>query len=482
MSIKNEIRSGVFYTFIFRYTGVAGQILTTAVLARLLTPNEFGVVVAVFVFVSFFQLISDSGLAAAIIQKKSLSDRDIFSLFIITIILGVFLAVIFILSAPVVAGFYNNPEYLKIVPLLSISLFLYSAHIVPSAALYRDKRFKAVGIANFSVQILSSLFAIYLAWKGYSYYSLVYQAIFQSVIRFIIVIWISPIKMYKEINFSVVKEIFNYSIFKFLYDVVQYFSRSLDSILIGKYLGAIPLGYYDKAYKLMLMPVSNLADVISPVLHPVMSAHQDNQELIYNFYKKLTKFLAIIGIPLTVFLFFSAEEIIRIFFGDQWFGSIQAFKFLALAIWPQMILSSSGSIFLTLNKTNYMFLSGLLSTLTLIIAFTAGIFILKSIEGIALYITIAILINLFQVYYLIIVKIMKGSLLDFLSSLKTGFIIGFIILIFSLILANTIHINNVILSVSVKLGVSLSVFLIMLVILKELKNFIAIASVSKKES
>ena len=480
MSIKSEIRSGVFYTFIFRYTGVATQIFTTAILARLLTPEEFGVVVAVFVFVTFFQLISDSGLAAAIIQKKELSEQDIFSLFVFTVISGIILAILFALAGPIISNFYGNKEYTKISALLSISLFLYAIHIVPSATLYRDKRFKAIGTTNFVVQILSALFAIFLAWKGFSYYALVYQAIFQSLIRFVIVIWLAPITFYKRIGLKVIREIFHYSIFKLLYDILQYFSTNLDNLLIGKYLGVIPLGFYDKAYKLMLMPVSHLADVISPVLHPVLSAHQDDLELVYNFYKKLIKFLAIIGIPLSIFLFFSADEIIRILFGNQWVGSIIAFKYLALAIWAQMIISGSGSFFLTLGRSDYLFLSGFFSSLVLVSAIFIGLFGAKSIEGISLYIMIAFFINLFQVYYFIIVKILKLKLFDFLSSMKTGIIIGIVILFINIIISYFLKTNNIFLSFSIKLGSTLVLFLLMLIILKELKNLLDTVKVSKK--
>ena len=285
MSIRNEVRVGVFYTFIFKYIGIAAQILTTSILARLLSPDEFGIVVAVLVFVSFFQLISDSGIAASIIQDKELTTQEIFSLFVISLILSVLLAIMFFLLGPLIANFYKNNEYIKISALLSISLFFYTAHIVPWATMYRDQRFKAIGYVHLIVQILGAIFAIILALKGFSYYSLVYQSILQAASKFFIVIFLAPVSFTKQINFRIIKKIYKYSLFKLFNDIVQFLSKNLDNLLIGKYIGMNQLGYYDKAYKLMLLPVGSLADVVSQVLHPVLSLRQNNPDIIYNFLK-----------------------------------------------------------------------------------------------------------------------------------------------------------------------------------------------------
>ena len=158
---------------------------------------------AIFVFASFFSLLSDSGLAVAIIQRKVRSDQDIFSLFVIAVIIGSLLGLLFgIVVGPISASFYNNQVYISIAWLLAVSLFLYSTSIVSWALLFRDKRFKTIGFSNFLLQILSPLFAIYLAWKGFSGYSLIYQSIFSSALRFIIVYFLAPVKFYKKINFE----------------------------------------------------------------------------------------------------------------------------------------------------------------------------------------------------------------------------------------------------------------------------------------
>jgi PST family polysaccharide transporter len=345
--------------------------------------------------------------------------------------------------------------------------------------MYRDQRFKAIGYVHLSVQILSAIIAIILALNEFSYYSLVYQSIIQASSKFLIVIFLAPVTISKEIHFGVLKKIFKYSFFKLLNDIVQFLSKNLDNLLVGKYLGLDQLGYYDKAYKLMLLPVGSLADVVSQVLHPILSIRQDNPDAIYNFLKKLTKYMAIFGISLSVFLFFSAEEIIRILFGDQWFSSIPPFKYLALSVCIQMLLSGSTSVFLSLGKSNHLFLSGLLSFLTLAIAILSGIFIIKNITGTSFLILIAFLINFFQVYYLLIIRVLKKSMIDFILQLKTGLLIGFVVLIINLLSVNFLQISNIFFSLLIKAGFSSLSFFLMLVLLTEFRGFLDIIKSSK---
>lgn len=479
MSIRGEIKSGVFYNLISRYAGVTSQIFTTAVLARLLSPEDFGVAVAISTIAGFFILLSDSGFAVAIIQRKDLNNIDLYSLFIITILIGIFLGTIFWLSGPLISKFYDNNEYDKIAGYLSISLFFNSLCTVPSAILFRDKRFRAISLANLSVQISAALFAIFLAIKGFSYYSLIFQSVFQAFLKFLIQFILAPVKFYRQVSFKVVYKIFNYSIYKSLTDIFQYFAGNLDNILIGKYLGVIPLGYYDKAYKLMMLPVNNLATIVTPVLHPVLSNYQHDNETIYKVSKKITKLFGIFGIPASIFLFFSAKEIIEIFFGNQWLNSIVPFKFLALAVWIQMILSGSTSIFLSVNKSNYLFMTSILSTINLVFGIIVGIFFFKSITGVAFMILIAYSINLIQVYYYLVKKTLNRSIWDYFSSLKIGFIIGSAVLFFNLIISFFIQIENVFTLFVLKLIISLTMFVAMLVLLNEFKNLIIIIKPSK---
>lgn len=475
MQITQEIKSGAAYTFFFKYLGIFIQILTTSVMARLLTPAEFGIYVAVFVITYFFQLLSDSGIAASIIQKKDLNESEIFSLFIISFLIGLIISVSFFTLGPSsISSFYKNPVYNKITPLLSISLFFYTVHLIPWALLYRNKKFKTIGIVQSIVQIIPAILGIILAFNNFSYYSLVYQSIFQSILKFILVLYLSPIKISK-LDFSIVNKIFKYSLFKSLYDIINYLTRNLDNILIGKFLGMNPLGFYDKAYKLMLLPIGSLAGVVSQVLHPVLAKHQTDHKLLNDVYTKLTKYFSLIGIPLSIYLFFSAKEIIFIIFGNQWSNSVTPFKFLALAVWIQMILSSSQPLLLSMGKSYYLFLLGLVSSLLTATGIIVGTFVFKSIDSIALLISASYLIIFLFSTHLLNNITFNNKLSSFLISLKAGTIIGLITFIVNITTCYFFTTDNIIWDFVLKLFITGISFLITLYKLgehKALLNFL----------
>jgi PST family polysaccharide transporter len=240
----------------------------------------------------------------------------------------------------------------------------------------------------------------------------------------------------------------------------------MDNILIGKFMGDASLGLYDRAYKLMLYPVQNLTHVITPVLHPILSEYQDDKDVIYNSYKKVVKILGLIGIPISIFSFFSAAEIINVLYGAGWEKSIPVFKILACTIFIQMMLSSTGSIFQASGKTNKLFLSGTLSAILMVSGILFGVYIGK-IEYVGIGILVAFYLNFFQGFYILIHSVLQKSLFRFLVELKNLIIIGIIMMIPYLFI--TIDINNPLLSLVIKFIIGLISYIIGLIITKEYK-------------
>jgi PST family polysaccharide transporter len=429
VSIRKSLTSGIFYTALARYSGIIISIIIGAVLARLLTPEEFGIVALVTVFVSFFNLLSDFGIGPAVIQNQTLNDNDIKSIFLFSILLGFLMAGLFYISAPVVAQFYDKSELVQVSRLLSLSILFHSLQIVPKALLQKSLRFKQIGILTLSVQTLSGIIAIYLAFAGYSYFALVFQSILSGLLSLVLFYWLAPVKIELRVKFEAIKKIIRFSSFQFMFNVINYFSRNSDNILIGKFLSPAALGYYDKSYRLMMMPVANLTHVITPVLMPVLSKYQHDHEVIYRTYLKVVKILATIGFPLSVFLFFTANEIIHIIYGPQWTESVPVFKLLAITVGLQMILSSSGSIFQAINRTDLMFLSGLLGTTVLIGSIAYGIFVGKSIISVGYGVILGYSIYFILIFYLLIKKALKKEIIHFYKIMMFPFSISVVMAI-----------------------------------------------------
>ena len=457
MTVRKSIYSGVFFTAITKYSGIVISIIIGAILARLLSPEEFGTVALVTVFIAFFNILSDVGIGPAVIQNKDLTKKDIESIFFFSILLGFVLAAIFFFSSQIIASFYKNLELIPIIKLLSLTVLFSSFRIVPNALLLKNLQFKKVGIVMVSVQLLSGLFAIYFAYKGFSYYALVYKSIFDSFFTFALFYFLSPISLKFGIKKAAIKKIFRFSAFQFSFNFINYFSRNADNLLIGKYISPTALGFYDKSYQLMLLPVHNLTHVITPVLHPVLSEFQNDTLRIYNAYLKVIKLLAFIGFPLSVFLYFSAHEIIFILFGSQWGNSVPVFKLLALTIGVQMVLSSSGSIFQAVNRTDLLFYSGVLSAICMVSGICFGIFVGESTIFVAYGLIVAFIINFIQGFYMLIKMALHANFFNFLKVFIVPLSTAFFIAI-ALWFVSEWDLGNYVFKISINFLISLIIF------------------------
>jgi len=456
-TIRKNIGSGIFYTAISKYSSVVISIIISAVLARLLTPAEFGVVAIVMVFISFFNLLSNFGLGPAIVQNKSLSQEDIESIFSFSIGLGFLLSIIFFAAAPLIASFYNDNTLIILSRLMSIAILFHSLQVVPNALNIKKLRFKQIGIISVLVHFTSGSVAILLAYLGFSYYALVINSILSGILLFVAYYLMAPVKIIFRIRLGAIRKIAKFSVFQFLFSFINYFSRNADNLLIGKFFSASALGYYDKSYRLMMMPVQNLTHVITPVLHPVLSNYQDDKKIIYNAYLKVVKLLATIGFPLSIFLFFSASEIINIMFGSQWDQSIPIFKLLALTVGIQMVLSSTGSIFQATNRTDLMFYAGFIGAVLMLSGISLGVFVGKSLVAIGYCLIVAFILNLLTGFFLLINTALNTSFIKFLGIFIFPLLITFGVGL-TLFFVSSIELDNLLLSISLKIIVSIFSF------------------------
>ena len=181
-STKKELLSGVFYTAIAKYSGIIVSLVVAGILARLIDPEDFGVVAIATVIISFFNIFSDLGIAPAIIQNKTLLKKDFSNIFTFTLWLGISIAILFFLSSWPISHFYNNNTLLTICQLLSLNLFFASANIVPNALLFKKKEFKFIAYRSLTIQIIGGSMAIIAALMGAGLYALVINPILSSIL------------------------------------------------------------------------------------------------------------------------------------------------------------------------------------------------------------------------------------------------------------------------------------------------------------
>jgi PST family polysaccharide transporter len=449
---------GVFYTAVAKYSGILISLIVTAILSRILTPDDFGIIAIAMVFIAFFSILSDIGIASAIVQKKELSRDDLSYIFSFTLYIAFVSTILFFFISVFIASYYDEPVLENICKLLSIHLFFSIANVVPNGLLRKNKEFKFLAWRTLIVQLIGGILAVLAVYQDFGIYSLLIAPIFSSIAIFIISYVKNRLPFSFKIQLVSLQKIFSYSIFQFLFNLINYFSRNLDNLLIGKYLGVNQLGFYEKSYRLMMLPLSNITHVFSSVIHPVFSDYQNNSVYITKMYLKIIRLLAFIGLPLSTFLFFDARELIFLLFGNQWEKSILVFQLLSLSVGFQMIVSSSGAVFQAVNATKFLFIDGLLSTLFTIVCLFVGLFVFKNLNSVALFISLSFIINFFKSFLILFRFVLKQKIALFIKELifpaVLACLLGFI-LYFIDIKINT----NLIISLSVKCFISILLML-----------------------
>lgn len=458
-SYKKQLVSGVAYTAVAKYAGMAVSLVVAAILARLLSPSDFGVVTITTVIISFFSVFSDFGFEPAIIQYKGLTKKDLSNIFSYTTWMGLFLAVLFFFLSWAISNYYKNDNLILICQLLSVNLFFATANIVPNALVHKDKLFKFIAWRTLIVQTIGGTAAIIAALSGLGMYSLVINPIFSSIVIFMINFRKYPQQLCFTFGTESIKKIFSFSVYQFLFSVINFFSRNLDKLIIGKYLNLSALGYYEKSYRLMMLPLENIPHIISPIMHPIFSEFQNDFKKLASSYEGVVKFLSFVGFPLSVLLYFTAKELVLIIFGNQWLLSVPPFEILAISVGIQIVLATAGPIFQAANSTKQLFICGLLSSSLTISAVLFSVFVFKTIESVAWAVTITIAINFIQVYMIMYLGVFKRSMASLFNQLYSPLIVSAILIVVNLLFRNFVQIDNLILSLICKSAITLTILL-----------------------
>lgn len=463
---KVSFKKAVLLNASSKYITVILQLIYTAVLSRILTPEEYGTVAIINVFIVFFQLFTDMGLGTGVIQNKSLSDNETNDIFSYTIYMGIGLLLLFSFFSIPLSAIYQNAIYIPLGIELAFSLMFNAFNMIPNAILLKEKKFFSIAIRTILISLLSFSLTIYFAIKGFGVYALAANSVLLALGMFIWNECSTKLKFKFKPDSTAIKKIWGYSMFQFGSQALNYFNRNLDNLLIGRFFSPADLGQYNKAYTLMQYPISYLPGVITPVLHPILSEHQSDKEYIYQTYIKLLKILSLVGCFCAAFCHFAGREIIIIAFGSQWMAAIVPFEILGLSIWAQILTHTIAPIYQSLGNTKLMFRSTIITTILLVSSILLG-FLGGSINTVALTISVGYILNFFITFIIMIKYCFNYRFIDFIKNfIPEGFIFAILFLIdFFWPLKS----EMILLSFATKLIVYLLVYVVLLYITKQYK-------------
>jgi O-antigen/teichoic acid export membrane protein len=303
----------------------------TVVLARLLTPNDFGLIGMVTVVFGFAQMFANAGLSMATIQKERINREQISTLFWINLMISVALGLCILVCSPLVAMFYGQPELTAITAALSTAFMISGLTIQHQALLYREICFGALSFIQIVSQCIALSMTIILAYQGWRCWALVFGSLLGALFTSLLTLFFCP-----WLPGWVKKDSGALSMLKFgghltVSNIANYLSSNLDNVLIGRFIGADALGLYSKAYQLFLLPMTYIRTPIANVALPVLSSIQNQPDRYVTYYQRIVGTLATITMPISLYCAVEADFLIRTFLGSQWLGAVSAFRILALA-------------------------------------------------------------------------------------------------------------------------------------------------------
>ena len=430
MSLRLKTISGFKWSFIDNFANTGIQFIVGLVLARLLSPNEFGLIGMLTFFIAISQAFVDSGFGQALIRKQNCTETDYSTVFFFNLFVGIlFYFVLFFIAGPV-SHFYKEPQLFLLLRVLGLVLIINAVTIVQRTILIKDINFKLQTQISLISTITSGLIAIVLAYNGYGVWCLVWKTILQNAINsFLLWVW----NRYRPVfTFSIdsFREMFGFSYKLLLSGLIDGGYRNIYLLIIGKFFSATELGFYTRADMFNNLPSSNITAVIQRVSYPVLSSLQDNPDRLKFGYKKLIKNTMFISFVLMLGMASVAKPMIVMLIGNKWLPSVPYLQLLCFVgmLYPLHALNLN---ILTVRGRSDLFLKlevikKILGIPTIIIGIFFGI--KAMIIGMIVYSMIAYFINSYWTNKLIAYPV-REQLLDIAPSFIIAMTMGAIMFI-----------------------------------------------------
>jgi len=321
-SIKNQTVSGVKWATISRFTNIGISFVVGIILARLLTPADYGILGVYGIFFAIATTFIDSGFASALIQRKNLTNTDCSTIFYFNIAIGVLFYLIFFFTSPLIADFFAMPILEDIIKVTALNLLIGSLCIVQRTLYRRQVDFKTIGIAEVISNFCSGIVGISFAYYGYGVWALVYQQLTNSILNSVLLWILSKWRPLFVFSWKSFKEMFAYSGNILATGLLWTIYSEGRSFAIGKFYSHVELGLYTHGTKLSSLLSSNITGILQSVTFPILAKIQDDDERLINVYRKYIKFTSMIIFFLMFLLATVAEPLIKFLYTDKWMGAV----------------------------------------------------------------------------------------------------------------------------------------------------------------
>ena len=321
-SLKNKTKKGLAWSMIERFATQGVQFLFGIILARLLSPDDYGIIAMPLVFLAIAQCIIDSGFSTALIRKPELTEDDLSTAFYFNIGVGILCYAVLFFTSPLIAVFYHTPILSSLLKVTALAVLFNPLCAVQQAILTRKIDFNTQAIVSLSGAVVSGIVGLYMAYNGFGVWSLVFQQVGGYVMRTIL-LWVlgkwKPKRKWSWESFHYLWGFGSKMLGSGLLDTIY---NNIYPIVIGKYFSAQDLGNYTRAQQFSSLPSSNVTGVLQRVTFPVLSSIQNEDERLAKNYRKILKLSAFLVFPMMLMLSAIANPLVRILLTDKWIGCV----------------------------------------------------------------------------------------------------------------------------------------------------------------
>ena len=399
-SLGSRVRTGIAWTGTFR---VIMQVLNTGsqvVLARLLLPTDYGLVALTGVFMAFAAMLTQLGLAAAVVQSRRVTERLLSTAFWLNVISGIVVTGVLVAAAPLVADFYGDERVTNLLRVSSLS-FTLSCAAVHSALLQRSLQFKRLGSLEVLGAVIGLGATIVLAWQGFGAYSLVLGPLLQTTLMTGVfwwrVRWLPRTFMHRR----ELGELWRFGAGLTGSNILNFVARNADTVLLGRFAGAADLGLYSRSYTLMMAPLNQVTGVITRVLLPAFAEMQHDLPRLRRAWLMTIRASLAIGLPASLGIAVSAPAFVETLYGARWLGMATVLALLSASVPPQLIGRNLGPVYQAMGRTGLQFkMTAIAATITVGVIFTG---LPWGITGVAL----ALLIKSWLAFWIPMVPVMR---------------------------------------------------------------------------
>lgn len=354
--LKQKAASGMVWTALQKYSTMFIHFISGIILARLLTPYDYGCIGMLSIFMVLAEAFIDGGFGSALIQKKRPTQEDYSTIFFWNIGMAVVMYAVLFFTAPTIARFYNIPLLCDVLRVQGVILFIYAFNIIQKNQLRKKLNFKLLSIVTIGTSLIALGITIYMAYKGYGVWALVAQNIITSAIPALVFWFYVKWRPIWTFSWSSFKELFSFGFYMFLTNILDKFGMQIQGLLIGKFYNPSTMGYYSKAHGLERLASTSISSVMTQVTYPLYAEAQDNKIQLANMIRRITMTLSYITYPLMFILLLCAKPIFVLLYSDRWLQSVPYFQVLCIAGLAFCLQSVNYQSIAAIGKSRVMFI------------------------------------------------------------------------------------------------------------------------------